>query len=347
MLPDVLLSIAGWVLTALGAAAIGWFLLGDRVIGGGVKARRCPKCWYDLSHTPGLRCSECGYEAKRERQLHRARRKRRWAALAMLILALSYLSLKGPAIKARGWFAAVPTTAFIFFFEHMEVPSGFRKQTSLLGGIPLLGPRFRSPPTPHWKSAGGKELMEVRFAQAMWSWQRWLFKYRASKVVEPFGAVPGTATGGSWPLNTDPATPPEYFLFPDTSALGDPTVPSSHANRTWNRIIDEVIITPAQGRLGHMVPITVEQSLWFKSDGWRCLLVWVGDDPRPTVTMWTLRRGFQRNARAHGVARVPGDGILHLRVQLVEPAPPRRNVLPENHHVLWEKRLERRIENVP
>ena len=49
-----------------------WGLFGDKPHG----RRRCPQCWYDLSHTPGMTCGECGRVARSERDLGRYRR--RW-----------------------------------------------------------------------------------------------------------------------------------------------------------------------------------------------------------------------------------------------------------------------------
>lgn len=345
MLPDALLTIMGWALAALGAAALSWFIFGDRLTLRGVKARRCPKCWYDLSHSPGLRCSECGYEAKRERQLHRARRKRRWVAAAMLIFIAAHLSLKGPAIKARGWFAAVPTTAFLFFFERLEMPPRPAKQP-LLSGIPLVGNLFRVPPVPGWKKDGGRELMDVRFEQPMWSWQRWLFKYRASKMVEPLGTPIAAPTGSRTRFNIEPSTVPEHIISPDTAAAGEPTTPSRHAVRVWDRIIEDLLITPAQGRLGRAIPVTLDQSLWFKSDRWRCLVVWVEGEAGPCIVQWALRGRFERSLASYGLALTPADGVLRLHVQLIEPAPPRRGEERAGRVVLWEKRIERRIELV-
>ncbi|MHC4274854.1 MAG: hypothetical protein ACYSUR_14465 [Planctomycetota bacterium] len=64
-----------WVLSVLvvglGVTLTWWGLFGDRARG----RRRCPRCWHDLSHTPGMTCSECGYTAKREPALFRGRRR--------------------------------------------------------------------------------------------------------------------------------------------------------------------------------------------------------------------------------------------------------------------------------
>ena len=72
----------GGALALIGVVVMIWALLADPSRG----RRRCPKCWYDLSQTQGLRCSECGHEVRRERQLHKTRRRWRWAALALVLI---------------------------------------------------------------------------------------------------------------------------------------------------------------------------------------------------------------------------------------------------------------------
>jgi hypothetical protein len=74
--------IGGGAVALIGVVLLIWALLSDRSRG----RRRCSKCWYDLSKTEGLRCSECGHEVQRERQLFKTRRRWRWAALALLLI---------------------------------------------------------------------------------------------------------------------------------------------------------------------------------------------------------------------------------------------------------------------
>lgn len=47
--------------------------------------RRCPRCWHDLTHTPGMTCGECGFAAAAERDFGRTRR--HWT-LALLAIGL-------------------------------------------------------------------------------------------------------------------------------------------------------------------------------------------------------------------------------------------------------------------
>ncbi len=75
-----------------------------------LKQRRCPKCWYDLSHTQGFRCNECGYTAKSEKQLRRSRRSQRGIYAALIIFAIAYTCTALPRVMKRGWPGWIPTT---------------------------------------------------------------------------------------------------------------------------------------------------------------------------------------------------------------------------------------------
>lgn len=79
----VALTLVTLLLVALVAAGgIGvtwWAIFGDKSRG----RRRCPRCWHDLSGTPGLTCGECGHAARDERDLHAARR--RWSIAAVTV----------------------------------------------------------------------------------------------------------------------------------------------------------------------------------------------------------------------------------------------------------------------
>ncbi|MHC4989899.1 MAG: hypothetical protein ACYTGC_02870 [Planctomycetota bacterium] len=65
-----------------------WALFRDRSRG----RRRCPRCWHDLSRTPGMTCSECGFTAGRE--LHFFRTRRRWGVA---------ISAIGICVGLAGW----------------------------------------------------------------------------------------------------------------------------------------------------------------------------------------------------------------------------------------------------
>lgn len=100
----------GAMLGLLGLWLLYWSLIKDRAKG----RRRCPKCWYDMSATEGLRCSECGYAAKREKKLFKTRRRWRWAFIALLISFISCGIVLTPKIQRDGWYSVVSTRVLIW-----------------------------------------------------------------------------------------------------------------------------------------------------------------------------------------------------------------------------------------
>jgi hypothetical protein len=110
----LLMQWAGGAVAAAALVLIAWALLWDRARG----RRRCPGgwlrgCWYDMSATAGLRCPECGREARRERDLFRTRR--RWSlALAGLVVAVAgALVVARPWLSSGKWHQYLPDTVLI------------------------------------------------------------------------------------------------------------------------------------------------------------------------------------------------------------------------------------------
>lgn len=333
----MLLITAGWVLAVVGAGLAIHFALGDRLLRRGVKARRCPKCWYDLSHSPGLTCSECGYAAQRERQLHRIRRLDRHLALAVAALLAGHVAIHGPAIKQRGWWAAVPTTAFLFFGEHLEVSFSGQFQPG-----PMLTSTVMLPPaaTQTWRTSAGDELFHERFCGSMWKWQRWILLYRCSRLV-PADTSPGqvlyTAASGSSAL-------PGRVMESELSAhIADPTQ-SAHLRRLWNRVLDELVVTASSVAPDGTVSVTLSGSPWFRSERWRCLLLFVDGQPEPVEGRLLMPAGSQSKPATPIHIAVPVDGTLRLRIQLAEPRPPRVQVELSECTPIWEIAVVRRIE---
>lgn len=112
-------SIAGMaVIAALAAAAavtaaaavgtIWWAIFGDKARG----RRRCPRCWHDLSRTPGLTCSECGHAARGEAELGKARR--RWGVAAATLVAVAAAAVWTQSIILnQGWASYVPDVLLV------------------------------------------------------------------------------------------------------------------------------------------------------------------------------------------------------------------------------------------
>src|SRR5262250_1829377 len=95
-----LLGLAGLLLTA-------WSLLHDRSRG----RRRCPRCWYDMSAVPGLKCPECGKAIRSERSLLRTRRHWRPMLPGILLLFLAGASAMAPAVISGRWVELAPPWA--------------------------------------------------------------------------------------------------------------------------------------------------------------------------------------------------------------------------------------------
>lgn len=101
--------IGGAALGLLGLWLLYWSLLHDRAKG----HRRCPKCWYNMSGTDSLTCSECGRTAKREKRLYKTHRRWCWACAAVLFLLVAYGSSLTPKARRDGWVRAAPTFGLI------------------------------------------------------------------------------------------------------------------------------------------------------------------------------------------------------------------------------------------
>jgi hypothetical protein len=95
---NVLLALLVGV-SILSGGVVFWGLWGDAIRGIGHGRRRCPRCWYDMRATDSLHCPECGHGARRERRLHKWRRRWWLVALAAVPLAPALALL----IIHHGW----------------------------------------------------------------------------------------------------------------------------------------------------------------------------------------------------------------------------------------------------
>jgi HEAT repeat protein len=116
------------VLIVIGGVGVLLALLRDRSRG----RRRCPKCWYDMTGTPGLTCPECGRTAKRERKLHRTRRRWRLAALALLITLAGRVTVYLEHLRNVGWVKAAPNLYYIARLPELDPNTSFRELKSRL-----------------------------------------------------------------------------------------------------------------------------------------------------------------------------------------------------------------------
>jgi hypothetical protein len=104
---DVILTAVVLALVALvcadGIGVTWWALFGDKARG----RRRCPRCWHDLSGTPGRTCGECGFEAIDEPELFATRR--RWPIAVSSVAFI--LAVAGWVRDYKGMFALAPAPA--------------------------------------------------------------------------------------------------------------------------------------------------------------------------------------------------------------------------------------------
>ena len=80
-----------------------WALFGDRARG----RRRCPKCGHPFGDLPGLRCPECGFESRTDRDLLKTRRHWARAATALALLFVSAFIIRAQA-SPGGWISILP-----------------------------------------------------------------------------------------------------------------------------------------------------------------------------------------------------------------------------------------------
>lgn len=109
--------IGAGVLAIGGIALVAWALFADRSRG----RKRCAKCWYDMSATAGLKCPECGREARGERGLLRTRRRWWWAVVGVGLLVGAWPVFKAPEIAKRGVGVLVPDVVLVALMSESDL----------------------------------------------------------------------------------------------------------------------------------------------------------------------------------------------------------------------------------
>ena len=162
----------GTLAFVVAVAILWWGLFGDRARG----RRRCPRCWYDMSHSNGLRCSECGRTAPNEKHLLRTRRRLIPALLAAIVASAgaSYAIERG---NQHGWLALMPTRVVVMSLPFSgdgyaslttELTMRIGRRTLTDGQVQSLvkrclrGDMLARPVSPEWQRKYGTLLANCR-----------------------------------------------------------------------------------------------------------------------------------------------------------------------------------------
>lgn len=101
---------AAWALGA-GAAWVLWIaLFKDRSRG----RKRCPRCWYDMTGVPSLRCPECAYETIYEGRFYSTRRRWKLGGAGAVILAFGIVTHHTPRALDHGIVQGIPLPVLNF-----------------------------------------------------------------------------------------------------------------------------------------------------------------------------------------------------------------------------------------
>jgi HEAT repeat protein len=112
MLGDWFYWLIGGLLGTAGVILALWSLFADRARG----RKRCPKCWYDMSGIvgdPPHTCPECGKVIKREKRLHKTRRRWWWATAALIALVASLTVSQIPKLASDDPLSVIPSSVLI------------------------------------------------------------------------------------------------------------------------------------------------------------------------------------------------------------------------------------------
>ena len=173
-------DLAFWLVWVVGSltflvclAILWWGLFGDRARG----RRRCPRCWYDMSHN-GMTCPECGRTAASEKHMFRTRR-RLTPALVAAIIASVGASYAIEQANDRGWLTLVPTRAVLLSLPFTgnvqdplatELTSRLKQRTLTESQLRSLvkrcvrGDMFARPVTAEWEDKYGALLERCRWS---------------------------------------------------------------------------------------------------------------------------------------------------------------------------------------
>lgn len=157
-----LLSIGAFAAIVICTAIAAKSIAGDPPRG----RRRCPRCWHELG-PDGLRCAECGHEARREAEVTRNRRQPFRAALAILAV-VAVAAATRVRLLDRGAWSMAPTSVLLWATPSLagggyrsaawelsyRVRSGSASDTQVVDALELFvdGDEDARPPSAAWRA---------------------------------------------------------------------------------------------------------------------------------------------------------------------------------------------------
>ena len=145
----MLWSVLYWVLLSVAVVLLLRGLFWDRAGFRGRPARRCKKCWYDLTGAEGnedparragppvvVVCPECGKGHMTTRAMRKTRRGKRWVVAAVVVFVGAGVVRSVPAIQQRGWVAAVPEPVLVLMIPFTDAEPGSSFDQTMWGFNP-------------------------------------------------------------------------------------------------------------------------------------------------------------------------------------------------------------------
>ncbi|MCA9290239.1 MAG: hypothetical protein KDA25_03865 [Phycisphaerales bacterium] len=308
--------IGGLLFLSLCIWTVWWSLFGDRA----KSRRRCPSCWYDMSGSPSLRCSECGHVAARERDLRRTRR--RWFTGAFTAVAVSLLvTVQVHDLSTNGIAAAMPTSVLILALPWEQSANG-------AAGVEIMRRHMRGEVSQdQWRSIARRCLRGDSTAAP--ASDAWMQRYEPFIDLIPDTVTKETAirdglldlpaafrltTRGAWPADVDPWVrlrmmnwwPDEFDVRLEIEPVVDGASPIVvyHDGSGGPRGFPFEITGLASDASSVDVSVTCQRRERGRRDAWvtitaQTITVPIGRGPPLAETMVPLERGTPLLASAH------------------------------------------------
>ena len=164
--------------------------------------RRCPKCWYDMSESPEMRCPECGSEALNDREFFRTRRRWKGLWVSIVILLAAYVLWMQPEVRRDGWASLTPRMLLILALRFPENEWAFARlelrTQSVYPTTPGAGMKAHDPSTLYqwqWRMVGNacielsRENPDIATRLLLIKWLRRVADTQDIKTSERYNAV--------------------------------------------------------------------------------------------------------------------------------------------------------------